>query len=1096
MKKQLLIPLLVVCLCAVTQIALADDYWDRYKNSLRLAEKIEHPIFEKVFPGVEFRIAEDRSITPKAKKIIGLFEDEMFLMTNEFNFLYAKVVDSSKANVNERIEAFIRLGYWLQDPVLKVIKQEEVEVEKRDITMNHRTVIRMMNYSKQIKEYDIFIVYKSNLVMKNIVYCDGKLQHSLPLHYYGKIGLDEINLDIYGDIEICPWSPEFYNYLIVEENGLTTGNSFTISASGLPPDTIVQVKINEIEPYSRIFLNIQGETDTLGNLIPINWTPIDNETGICEVQIQVEGTWYQFPDRLIPENHLTNRFWQGYGYTVYYCDGFFQGHPNGMPHGPNFAERVRSAAEASWSEEVVRWELCEGIPSGRPRDDDGNYQVFINDAEGISTLNYHGTDRTGAIAGSERRIGIGSLMWQNANYWQYWPESDLINSVISHEFYHGIQWSHNQGWQNTWGPEENRWMLEGQARFIQTVFMEYYSDPNEEFEWGRRYQQDSNEYLNNSDPYVNMLNISLIDEAMDYEFCIFWRFLYENYINGTEAEKLAIIRETCIGNSAINLSDIETFMNLKLSEGNGTYSSMDEAIAEFARRAWLNDPEYGQWNPCPSDSFFVDPRLKENEVYTGGTRTYNNEIPYPFCIDYLAFHSSTTPKTASLQFDGDPDNDGNMASFYVHVMKIWHTETPYVMDESSFYIHPGEPTWQVGTAFEWPVLYIVAVARLDTEYNIPPNEFDYEVTLRPPTGSFLSFFGGDEHEFGSEGHEVFGEGYIIVGSTTSSSPDNSDIYLIKTNQTGSLVWDRTYGDTNGDYGSSVQVTSDGGYIIAGSTASTVSDVYLIKTNGSGTIQWTRTFGGANADGGGCVQQTTDGGYIISGNTTSFGAGSDDIYLIKTNELGEEVWSQTFGGPLQDTGGKVRQTYDGGYIVAGTYQDTVGGLHYACLFKTDENGLEEWSGLYGGQNGASGFDVQQTYDGGYIISGSINIDEENGDFYLVKTDTVGNVEWSRNYGGELGEVGQGVDKNSDGGYVMTGWTCSYGDGLRDILVVRTDEVGHMIGQYVWGDEYHDWGHCVEQTYDGGFVVTGETKQWREFGPYDIVFFRLHPGFFGD
>jgi len=133
-------------------------------------------------------------------------------------------------------------------------------------------------------------------------------------------------------------------------------------------------------------------------------------------------------------------------------------------------------------------------------------------------------------------------------------------------------------------------------------------------------------------------------------------------------------------------------------------------------------------------------------------------------------------------------------------------------------------------------------------------------------------------------------------------------------------WWRTYGGTSGDGGYSVQQTSDGGYIIAGLTASFGAgggDVYLIKTSASGDTLWTRTYGGTSYDYGNSVQQTSDGGYIITGTTASFGAGSEDVYLIKTNASGDTLWTRAHGGTSPDWGHSVRQTSDGGYIVAGT-----------------------------------------------------------------------------------------------------------------------------------------------------------------------------------
>ncbi|MEK7353793.1 MAG: hypothetical protein AABZ77_04730, partial [Chloroflexota bacterium] len=171
-------------------------------------------------------------------------------------------------------------------------------------------------------------------------------------------------------------------------------------------------------------------------------------------------------------------------------------------------------------------------------------------------------------------------------------------------------------------------------------------------------------------------------------------------------------------------------------------------------------------------------------------------------------------------------------------------------------------------------------------------------------------------------------GYIVAGTTYSFGAGNADVYLVKTDASGNMTWSQTFGGTIGDYGISVQQADDGGYIIAGMTNSFIAgnneDVYLVKTDASGNLTWQKSFGGTNWEEARTVQQTTDGGYIIVGQTASFGAGSWDVYLIKTDASGNMTWSKTFGGTNSDYGYSVRQTADGGYIIAGlTYSSGAG-----------------------------------------------------------------------------------------------------------------------------------------------------------------------------
>ena len=204
----------------------------------------------------------------------------------------------------------------------------------------------------------------------------------------------------------------------------------------------------------------------------------------------------------------------------------------------------------------------------------------------------------------------------------------------------------------------------------------------------------------------------------------------------------------------------------------------------------------------------------------------------------------------------------------------------------------------------------------------------------------------------------------------------------------------TFGGIDADYGTSVQQTTDGGYIITGATSSFGNgflDVYLIKTDGSGTEQWTKTFGGTDDDWAYSVQQTTDGGYIITGNNGSNGSNGYDVYLIKTDGSGIEQWTKTFGGADSDWGRAVQQTTDGGYIIAGYTGSFGNGSYDVYLIKTDGSGTEQWTKTFGGTSYDYGQSVQQTTDGGYIITGmTASFGNGSEDVYLIKTDGSGNV----------------------------------------------------------------------------------------------------------
>ena len=308
-------------------------------------------------------------------------------------------------------------------------------------------------------------------------------------------------------------------------------------------------------------------------------------------------------------------------------------------------------------------------------------------------------------------------------------------------------------------------------------------------------------------------------------------------------------------------------------------------------------------------------------------------------------------------------------------------------------------------------------------------------------------FGGG----GSSVQKTADGGYIITGGTSSGNGDE-DVYLIKTDGSGNELWSKTFGGADGESGSSLQQTTDGGYIIAGSTSSFGnggSDVYLIKTDVNGDSLWTKTFGGAYYDVGSSVQQTSDGGYIICGCTNSFGNGLPDcyLYLIKTDVNGDLLWTKTFGGTDlddDDKGNSIQQTTDGGYIITGwIYRGVFLDSYDVSLIKTDGSGNEQWTKTFGGTDNDSGNSVQQTTDGGYIICGNTESFGNGGsDIYLIKTDGSGNEQWFKTFGGVNGESGSSVQQTTDGGYIICGNTESFGNGTSDIYLIKTDENGNI------------------------------------------------------
>jgi hypothetical protein len=371
-----------------------------------------------------------------------------------------------------------------------------------------------------------------------------------------------------------------------------------------------------------------------------------------------------------------------------------------------------------------------------------------------------------------------------------------------------------------------------------------------------------------------------------------------------------------------------------------------------------------------------------------------------------------------------------------------------------------------------------------------------------PDSTFITWektLGGTNGEVGSSVQQTSDGGYIIAGRTYSNSfyELNSDIYLVKTDEYGNVLWEKTYGITGRDVGNSVQQTSDGGYIIAGTTSffglNHDSDVYLIKTDGDGTVEWEKTFGGEESDSGYSVQQTFDGGYIIAGQSVTYYEDysfTSDVYLIKTDTEGNAEWEKTFRNGETSSGNSVQQTSDGGYIVAG-HTGSYGAIdieveeYDVYLIKTDAVGNAEWEKTFRNGETNSGNSVQQTSDGGYIIAGitgpgyRYEFFPDKYDVYLIKTDAEGNAEWEKTHGGESYDAGSSVQQTTDSGYIIAGNTLSYGASFLDVYLLKTDEDGTVVWEKTFGGEDDSYsGSSVKQTSDGGYIIAGY-KGWYDF-----------------
>ena len=306
-------------------------------------------------------------------------------------------------------------------------------------------------------------------------------------------------------------------------------------------------------------------------------------------------------------------------------------------------------------------------------------------------------------------------------------------------------------------------------------------------------------------------------------------------------------------------------------------------------------------------------------------------------------------------------------------------------------------------------------------------------------------YGGTGYESLNAFVQTSDGGYALLGSTNSFGAGYIDFWLVKTDSAGNALWNKTYGGTDYDGASVLVQTSDGGYALAGDTQSYGAgemDFWLVKTDASGNAQWNKTYGGTGRERYGDFVQTSDGGYALTGETGSYGAGSVDAWLVKTDSAGNALWNKTYGGTNFDYSDDLVQTADGGYALAGFTQSFGAGSYDAWLVRTDSAGNTLWNMTYGGTGGDYALDLVKTADGGYAIAGATEtFGAGSSDFWLVKTDALGTMQWNKTYGGTNDDTPWALVQTVDDGYAIAGYTYSFGAGNRDIWLVKTDSLGN-------------------------------------------------------
>jgi hypothetical protein len=347
-------------------------------------------------------------------------------------------------------------------------------------------------------------------------------------------------------------------------------------------------------------------------------------------------------------------------------------------------------------------------------------------------------------------------------------------------------------------------------------------------------------------------------------------------------------------------------------------------------------------------------------------------------------------------------------------------------------------------------------------------------------GTWAKTYGGAGYDMAFSVKPTIDGGYIAAGESWSFRPFFSDAWVVKLDPNGGIQWQKSYGSSLHDVIYAIDETEDGGYIMAGETKAILPFLglfWVTKVNGNGDVEWQKTYGQGWAH---SIQQTSEGGYVAAGRN----AGGAWIAKLKPN--GDIQWQKSYRGIAGDWAHSVQQTMDDGYVVAGMMNGE------AWVLKLNSNGQTQWQKTY--ENGCldANFSIRQTGEGGYIMaSASLTFGAGLTDLWIVKLDPNGGIEWQKTYGGPGFDLAHSVQQTRDGGYITAGWTGSFGTGNTDMWLLKLDGTGGIEWQKTYGGTGFDLAYSIQETPDGGYVVGGWTDSYGAGGG-DVWVLKLDAG----
>lgn len=379
-----------------------------------------------------------------------------------------------------------------------------------------------------------------------------------------------------------------------------------------------------------------------------------------------------------------------------------------------------------------------------------------------------------------------------------------------------------------------------------------------------------------------------------------------------------------------------------------------------------------------------------------------------------------------------------------------------------------------------------------------------------PSIEWQKALGGTHGESANAVQQTSDGGYIVAGHSMSNDGDvtgnhgGGDYWIVKLNPAGGIQWQKTLGGSHVDDAQSIRQTTDGGYIIAGSSNSSDGDIsgnhgnydyWIVKLDSNGNMQWQKSLGGSSMDMAQSIQQTSEGGYIVAGSSSSNDGdvsgnhGGGDYWIVKLDINGNIQWQKSLGGSSSEQVNSVQQTFDGGYIIAGTTVSTDGDITVSYgnndfwVVKLDSGGNMQWQKTLGNIGDNIGYYAQQTFDGGYIAVGtsfnSSNLESGLPDYWVIKLSNNGTIEWDKYFGGSFHDNAITIRQTPEWDYIVAGWTASNNGqvtnhhGNLDYWIIKLDSSGNLKWEKTLGGPDFDYLTALELTADNGYIVSGST-----------------------